>query len=496
MSLTRKVAYNTIIQIIGKVLTTLISLILVGILTRYLGVAGFGQYTTIFAYTQFFAVLADFGFFWYLVREIAKPASPNRGEPTQDRTKIINNVLTFRSLIALLIFALSFLVGLLIPQYHEIRFGIGIIALASFWMTLNGTYVGIFQNELRMDKAALTDVLGRIVILGGVFYLVRGGASLDHLLWVYFLGNLVNFLASFFLGRVYVRFRPAFDFALWKEIFWQCLPISVVTILGMIYFKIDTVMLSLLKSSTDVGIYGPPYKILEILLLYPMIFMGNVFPIITRYIYGQDERLSSAFQKSFDFLLISAVPVVVGIIFLAPRIIQIVAGPDFVSAHTIGPVWGIPATSAFVLQILIVAVGISFLSHLFGYTVIALGKQTKLIWPNAFLVIFNIILNLILIPKISYIGAALVTVLTETLVVFFYWKVMRRYVDLKIHFDCLWKVLISGIILGLALWLLASWSLWLLVPLGAVAYFASLWLTGGISKEMIRQIFYHESTRI
>src|SRR3990172_11966613 len=128
MSLTRKVAYNTIVQIIGKVATTLISLILVAALARYLGVAGFGQYTTIFAYTQFFAVLADFGFFWYLVREIAKPEA--------DTQKITNNVLTFRSLIALLIFSFSFLVAFLIPQYHDLRAGIGIIAAASFWMTL------------------------------------------------------------------------------------------------------------------------------------------------------------------------------------------------------------------------------------------------------------------------------------------------------------------------------------------------------------------------
>ena len=50
MSLTSRVAYNTIIQIIGKVLTTLISLVLIVALARYLGVWGFGQYTIIFAF--------------------------------------------------------------------------------------------------------------------------------------------------------------------------------------------------------------------------------------------------------------------------------------------------------------------------------------------------------------------------------------------------------------------------------------------------------------
>jgi len=234
MSLTRKVAHNTIVQIVGKVITTLISLFLIAALTRYLGVSGYGQYTTIFAYTQFFAVLADFGFFWFLVREISKP--------NIESDKITNNVLTFRTLIALVIFSLSFLISLLIPQYHEIRLGIGIIVAATFWITLNGTYVGIFQNKLRMDKAAITDILGRIVIFALVLYQMKNGENLNHILWSYFLGNMVNFFLSAYLGRIYLHFRLAFDFSLWKKIFWECLPISVVTILSVIYFKIDTVV--------------------------------------------------------------------------------------------------------------------------------------------------------------------------------------------------------------------------------------------------------------
>ncbi len=480
MSYTRRVAYNTIVQIIGKILTTIISLFLVAALTRYLGVSGYGQYTTIFALTQFFAVFADFGFFWFLVREISKPDAPE--------AKIFNNVLTFRSFLAAAVFALSIFVGLIVPQYHAIRFGIAVIAAASFWLTLNSTYVGIFQNRLRMDKAALTEVLGRLVTFGAVLYFIRSGATLNLILWAYFFGNFFNFLASALLGQKYLQFRFAFDFGYWREIFRECLPIFIVSILGLIYFKVDTIMLSLLKTSTDVGIYGPPYKVIEILILYPAIFMGSAFPILTRYHHAQDERLEGSFQKAFDFLIISAVPVVIGIGFIARRIIAIVAGPAFTTAHTIAPVWGLAATSALALQILVFAVGISFLSHLFGYMVIAIGKQTKLIWPNLFLVFFNIILNLILIPRISYIGAAIVTVLTEICVVLLYFRVMRAYIKLRIRWVILPKVLFSGIVLGLALYGLRFLSLWYLVPVGIVVYFASLYLVKGVSKEMVLSI--------
>jgi len=480
MSLTRRVAYNTVVQVVGKVLTTLISLVLIAALTRYLGVSGYGSYTTIFAYIQFFAVLADFGFFWFFLREISKPEA--------DIDKITGNVLTFRTLIAIGIFAVAFFVGLFIPQYHDIRYGIGIIAGASFWMALNGTYVGIFQSKLRMDKAALTDILGRLAILGIVFYQIKIGTNLTGILWAYFFGNFLNFTINAWLGRMYVKIRPGFDIGYWKHIFRECLPISIVSILSIIYFKIDTVILSLLKTPIDVGIYGPPYKVLEILILYPGIFMGNVFPIFVRYFYSKDERFKSAYQRSFDFLLISAVPIVIGVIFTANRIIEIIAGKEFVQAHTIPPVLGMPATSATVLQILIIAVGISFISHIFGYMVIAIGKQTKLIWPNAILVIFNVALNLVLIPKISYIGAAIVTVLTEILVVASYYFVMRRHVELKLSFNVLWKVALAGIILGLVLKYLSFLSLWYLIPIAVVVYLLSLWLVKGISKDMVLQL--------
>lgn len=480
MSLTRKVAYNTVVQIVGKVLTTLISLVLIASLTRYLGVSGYGKYTTIFAYTQFFAVLADFGFFWFLLREISKSGA--------NTEKIASNVLTFRTLVAIGIFAVSFLIGLFVPQYHDIRYGIGIIAGAAFWMSLNGTYVGIFQSKLRMDKAALTDILGRLVILGIVFWQIKIGTNLTGILWAYFFGNFANFALNAWMGRIYVKIRPGFDLGYWKHIFWECLPISIVSILSVIYFKIDTVILSLLKTPTDVGIYGPPYKVLEILILYPGIFMGSVFPIFVQYFYAKDERLKSAYQRTFDFLFISAAPIVIGVIFTANRIIEIIAGKEFVQAQTIPPVWGMPATSATVLQILIIAVGISFISHIFGYMVIAIGKQAKLIWPNAAMVVFNIGMNLLLIPKISYIGAAMVTVVTEILVVASYYFVMHRQIELKLDFKIVWKVVFAGIILGLVLKYFSFLSLWYLIPIGGSVYLISLWLARGISKEMIRQL--------
>lgn len=481
MSLTRKVAFNTIVQMAGKAVTTVISLFLVIALTRYLGVAGYGQYTTIFAYLAFFGVLADFGFFWILVREIANPET--------DMDHAVSNILTLRTLVGIVVFGLAYIISFFIPQYASIRTGIGIAALSTLFLALNSTYIGVFQNKLRMDKAAMTDVAGRIIILFFTLYLIKKGLGLNLILWAYGIGNFINLLASAWLGKIYVNFRPAFDFVYWRRVFIQTLPMAVVLVFNLIYFRVDTLMLSLLKTSTDVGIYGPPYKVLEMILLIPSMFMGNVFPIMSRYIHTGDERLESTLQKSFDFLLMLAVPIMVLIIFAANPIIRIVAGHDFVVAHTISPVFGMPATSVLALQILIIAVGFSFLSIIFNYLVIALGKQSKLIWPNLIFAVFNISLNLILIPKFSYIGAAVVTVLTEFLVLVFTWWIANLNMSARVNFRIFGKTLIAGIIMSLFLILFGANANWILLSfLAAVFYVAILWLTQAISKDVFMSV--------
>lgn len=485
MSLTRKVAYNTIIQIAGKVITTAISLVLIGYLTRYLGVAGFGAYTTIFAYVSFWSVFADFGFFTIMVREISKPKA--------NVEKIFNNIMTLRAVLGIVVFSLAFIVALLIPNYSQvIKLGIGLCAFGWFWMSLNSTYVGVFQSNLKMDRAVITDIIGRIVILALVILFIKLDYGLVAIMAAYLAGNLVNFAASMILGLRWVRFKLVFDFSFWRKIFWETLPMGVIIVLGVVYFKADTVLLSLLKSQTDVGIYGPPFKILEIMLLLPGMFMGNVFPIITRYIASNDSRLMPAIQKAFNFVIMITFPVVVGIFLLATPIITFIAGPEFVNTSTIGPICGHIASAPMVLQILVFSIGLTYVSTIFNYIVVAAEQQKKLVTPYIIFVVINVILNLILIPKLSYIGAALTTVVTALLVLVLTCRVAYKSLpNLSIKPMMVLKSFVASLIMGLAIYYfnLGNANLFILVAVGFFSYFVFMILVKGITKEQFQLLF-------
>lgn len=514
MSLVRAVALNTGVQLVGRVATTVLSLVLIGALTRYLGVEAFGEYTTIFAYVAFFGVLADFGFFWIMVRELAKidlgpgslPASKAGGQKTPGVQatstpgvgtagvgqrvfdSIVSNVLTLRTFLGLGVFALGGALTWLIPQYSvDVRVGIAVIALAWLATALNSTFVGVFQNKLRMDKAVLTDVVGRAVILALVLWLITTGAGLTTILLAYVVGNWANLILSFLLGQQYVAVRPAFDTALWKRIFWEAFPMGVVLILHVIYFRIDSVMLSLMKGSTDVGIYGAPYKILEVLLTLPVMFLGNVFPTLTRLLAEQSPKALVLIQRSFDTLAAIALPLSVGGIVLAEPIIRLIAGQEFVTASTQAPFFGQSATAVLVLQILMVAVGVAFISNLFNYLMIALGRQRSLVRPYLVFGLTNVLLNLLVIPSFSYIGAALSTLVTELVVVSYLGVLAIKATKVQLQLGVLGRIAVATAAMA-AFLMGVPVDLWGQLVGGVVVYGAAAYLMGVISPELVREI--------
>ena len=478
---TQKVAFNTVVQIVGKAITTAISLVLIASITRYLGVSGYGQYTTIFAYVGFWAVLADFGFFWILVREISKPKAQVE--------KIFNNIITLRAFLGLAIFIIAFLVSLFIPTYPlVVKLGIGVCAAGWFWISLNSTYVGVFQSNLKMQYAVVGDVIGRIIIIGLVLTFIKLNYPLNAIIFAYLIGNLVNFSISMYFGRKFVHFKPSFDFKYWKSIFIETLPMGIILVLEVLYFKVDTVILSLFKSSVDVGIYGAPFKIMEILILVPGMFMGNVFPIITKYIVENDKRLHSALQKSYDFLAIIAAPVVGGVFMLATPIIKFIAGEEFVTTSTLPPFFNHTAASPLVLQILVFAIGIYYMTQLYISTTIAMGKQRELVKPYLFCVLVNIGLNLILIPKFSYIGAAFTTIITAASVMFFASRIVARHeANIRFNYSNIFKAIFSALIMMAVLYFI-NMNLFVEIIIGAAVYVAVIFLTGGITKETIKTL--------
>ena len=83
----KKIAYNVVFSAVAKVLSTILALVGIGFITRYLGKEGFGDYATVLAFFSFFGAIADLGLYSISVREISREGA--------DEKKIMGNVFTF-----------------------------------------------------------------------------------------------------------------------------------------------------------------------------------------------------------------------------------------------------------------------------------------------------------------------------------------------------------------------------------------------------------------
>ena len=245
-------------------------------------------------------------------------------------------------------------------------------------------------------------------------------------------------------------------------------------ILVTIYFWIDTVMLSLMKGDTVVGWYNAPYRLVYVLLFIPSAYFSSIYPVMSKFYKNSKSSLKFGYECSFRYMLLLAVPIGLGTTLLADKIILFIYGTNFT-----------PSISG--LQILIWAVVCSYLSHTpmyFFYSINKQGIYTKVVF---FSMILNIILNLVLIPKMSYIGASIATVITEFigfLLLFGYAKMYQLGTPLSYKF--ITKLIICNIGMGLfIIYLNTMIGLGLTILGSATVYIFLLWLFHVFSEEDI-----------
>lgn len=467
MSNTSKIALNTAIQLIGKAVTVATSVVVVAYLTRYLGVSGYGDYATIFAYLGIFGVVVDLGLFVIAVREIAKYP--------EKESDILSNILGLKIVFGLLVFVLAYSITFGLPYSDVVRQGILLGAVSQFFISLNQVPIGSFQANLVMYKATISDVIGRFLMLGLVWWFIRQNGTITDMVLAVVVANITVFIINIALVSFKYWLKPKFDLIVWRKIIREALPMGIIMVLGVIYFRIDTLMLAGIKGSEAVGIYSAPYKILEVLLVVPSIFMSSVLPVITAAIKRSIADAQIIFQKAFNFLSIIALPLIAGTIIASSQIMLLIAGGDFVAS---GPL----------LKILVLALGASFLNSVMIYTMIAANQQKQLLAPYIGATVFNIIANMIVIPHYSYWGAALVTVITEM------WVLLASgYLVLKkLKFTIKWRVfnlaLVSSAVMFVVLFFMKDASLIWLVVIGGAVYGAIMLLTKAVTKNELLEM--------
>jgi len=468
MSLTRKIAHNTGVQILGKIISTALGLVALAMMTRYLGTEQFGWYVTAISFLQFVGILIDFGLIPVTAQMLGEGIIPEK--------KLIKNLLGFRFVSAVVFLGITPLVALFFPYNTEIKIAITFTTLNFLAVAMNQVLVGYYQKQLKMHIQAIGEVLGRVALVGGLWLVISGGYGFLPVMAMVTLGSVVYTLAMWFhLATSEHRAGFGFDLSIWKQIMSKSWPIAISIIFNVVYLKGDTLLLTLFASQTDVGLYGAAYRVIDILAQTAMMLMGVMLPLLAANWAKHKAEFSHRYQQSFDAMMLLAVPILVGLVVLAEPIMTLVAGPEFIG-------------SAIILQILAVAVFGVYLGAVFGHTAVAINKQKQTMWIYISNAIITLIGYLYFIPKFGLYGAAGMTVFSELYAGVLLWIVIHNYTKYSLSLKLFGKIILASAFMGAAIYALQDYNVVAISFAGACVYGFMLYAWGGISKETLEDI--------
>ncbi len=470
MSQAHKIFTNTVWQIVIRFFDVVLGVVNIGIITRLLGQTQFGYYTTIFVFLQTIVTIADFGLFLALLNEISST------EDKQVEAKRLNNIFTIRVVSILLFLSLSPLLIKIFPFSNFVKGGVVFLLGAYFWQSLISTLTAVFSKYLDMAKATLVYVVAKAMYFVCLLYLFFNQGTLNQVLLWNSISTGFGFLLLYIFLRRYQKLRFAWDFVYWRHVFKIAWPLAIGVVLNLLYFKADTLILSAYHTADKVGLYGAAYKVLEVLTTFPHMFMSLILPLFTVAWAKQDlKKLNQIEQNTYDFFGIINIWVILVVWLASKPIMILLTGQEFALAGAI-------------LNVLILAVAAIFFGTMFTYLVVAMGLQRAMVKYYLLAAVLGLGAYFIFIPKYYYWAAAIITVLIESLIWFWAWRLVSKKIKIKLSNLVLVRSLLAAIVVFLLFYKFRFLPVILLVVLVSLSYFVLLFLFKAVDKNKIRLI--------
>ena len=470
MNVVQRVARNTLALFISSVISRVLGLFYIMYTARYLGVEGFGILSFSLAFAGIFSILTDFGLGPLTVREVARDESLAK--------KYLVNISLIKVILGIATFGLIALIINLLGYPEQVIKVVYLIALSVIFTAFIQMFNSVFQAFEKMEYISLGQILNSFLMLSGVIIAVKSGFTIIGFALLYFIVSIILLGYSFVVLRwkftnllfISVTKILEIDWNFWKSTIKKSLPFFLSAVVGVIAFRIDIVMLSIMKGNMVVGWYSAAYRIMEVLMFIPVSLVGAIYPVLSNYHVSSQESLKRAYLRIFKYLFIISLPLAVGITLLAGKIILIIYQNSF-------------AQSVIALQVLIWTIPAIFLTFMYGTILASIDKQFLALKINFLCMLLNIVANLILIPKYSFIGASVATVITSLLSLILCFKVISKFICRIAIYRYITKPVIASITMGLFILFLPKMNLFFIIFVSIVVYFGVLILLRIFSKE-------------
>jgi O-antigen/teichoic acid export membrane protein len=468
---TRKITLDTAALFTGRAVGLLLGVVRLNYLASYLGVERFGLFNFAAYFVLLFQSLFDLGIAQLLTREIARE--------TTGGTLLLGRALALKVVIA--VSAALVVFGAVAASGFDAATNeaLALTTLAQVFSSLSMAFLSAFQAHRKMAFVAATNVANDLLLSGLVIGILPSSPSVRTVLLLTNLVAAANFAA---LWSVYRRTigKPhlGVDLQVWRQLLREGFPMAASAFGISVYLYVGPTILRYVRPKEEIGLFSAGYKFISILTLIPAAISQVVYPIFSEFFTQAPRKLEKALQDALRIMLEISVPLAVGTVLLAPKIMSLVYPPEY-------------ADGTIVLQVVIAGNAVGYLAWILTAFLLSIGRQKYCMVNSCTVAAAVTCASLLLIPRFGYTAAAGVIACTEVVLFVslgaYTWK--QGYIPLSLPSSA--KILCASALMGALVLLLSPLALLIVVPLGMLVYAVLIILfrvAGDQEKEILSKI--------
>ncbi|MDR0912317.1 MAG: flippase [Methanobrevibacter sp.] len=466
MSFVKAIFKNSSWLLISQLTTSVLGYFWIILIARYLGVGDFGIVNFGLSFVGIMSIFMDIGISTYIVREIS--------QHPENLSKLIGNAIPLKIILSLFSLMITILVLFILNKDYVTMEVCLIFILQSIIGSFSGLFSGVFQAFGKMKYTAISGIINSVLLLISVISAIYLNAGIFGVVVSYLIAVVVSSSYIFTQMRVKIakpkiQINPKF----WKFLIISSVGFGLTAAFSTIYFMIDGVMLFSIMGDTANGIYSAAYKILGVLTTIYAVYTTVFYPYMSKFYAESKSLLKISYYKSIKYLLLITIPIIVGIVFYSKPIVGLIYGSGY-------------NETALALNVLIWNVIFVFINGSSTTLLNSSYNEMNVMKINCIACIVNVVLNLILIPKYSYVGASLATIVTGcVLSILLAFLINKKLFKLEFSiFKDISKIIVSTIVLAIVLYF-ANLNIWIAIPVGIIVYFAMIFILKTFDKDDI-----------
>ena len=456
---------------IASVGQKVISFVYFTLIARNIGAEGTGKYFFALSFTTVFVVFIDLGLTQVLIREGAKSK--------EKLQKYFSSVIFTKVFLGVLTYLSAVLVINLMGYPVETKHLVYLSAITMLFDSLHLTIYGVMRaiGNLKYEAWGIVGSQFLTLILGTTFLYLK--FPLIFLILAFTIPSFLNVVySSIVLFKKYkIRLQAKLDKQVLRFMAIIAVPFALTTIFSRVYSFIDSILLSKLAGDIAVGWYSIAYKITYAFQFMPLALVAALYPKFSEYFITDKAKLAYVFERGIKYLMIIVFPIAIGVGILAQDIILSLYTAEYI--NSIRP-----------LQILMVGLVFSFVSFPISFFLNACNRQVTQTIIVFTIMIINIVLNIILIPRIGVTGAAVSALVGNICLAFLGYSIVPQIAKIShwFLFKSFLQIFISAIIMGMGVYFINQISHFVVAVLvGVVIYPVMLFVTRSVTVGQLKE---------